>query len=96
MTMTNAAVAAVAHAPVVAEAWLPKVKAVLEDEREKMQGARDLPSDERREKMRAVREAGDKKLKEILTAEQWAKYEKMPRPGRGGGKKGGGEKKENQ
>jgi putative acyl-CoA dehydrogenase len=27
MTMTNAAVAAVAHAPAVAEAWLPKVKA---------------------------------------------------------------------
>jgi len=41
--------------------------------------------------MQASREEMGKKMKEILTAEQYEKYQKMPPPGRGPG--AGGEKK---
>lgn len=49
-----------------------------------------------REKFRALREENDKKMKEILTAEQFAKWEKDRPQGRGkvGGGKGGGKKAE--
>ena len=56
------------------DAQKPKVKDVLEDTSKQM---RDIPQDERREKGPAIREAGDKKLKEILTPDQWEKYQKM-------------------
>jgi len=62
----------------------PKVKAALEDISKKRQELRDLPQDERREKARGLREDLNKKMKEILTADQYAKYEKMTPPGRGG------------
>ena len=54
--------------------------------------------EERREKARALMEDQNKKMKEILTADQYAKYEKMPRPGRGGpgGPGAPGEKKEGE
>lgn len=74
------------------EAQKPKVKAALEDTQTKMQEARNAPQDERREKMQGIRTEEAKKMKEILTPEQYTKYEEM-RPMRGG-KKGGGEKKE--
>jgi len=73
------------------DAQKPKVKAVLEETAKKMQGVRDLPQDQRREKFQAAREEETKKLKEILTPEQFEKYQKMAqRPGKKGP---GGEKK---
>ena len=74
----------------------PKVKAVLEETDKKRQELRDLPQDERREKARGLMEDQNKKMKDILTADQYAKYEKMPRPGRGGPGAPGGEKKDGE
>jgi periplasmic protein CpxP/Spy len=54
------------------DAQKPKVKAVLDDTAKKMQ---DLAPDERREKGRKIREEETKKLKEILTPDQFKKYE---------------------
>jgi Spy/CpxP family protein refolding chaperone len=80
------------------DAQKPKVKAVLEEQDKQMQGMRDVPQEERRTKGREIREATAKKMKEILTPEQFEKYEQMPRPGRpggaGGGKKGEEKKKD--
>lgn len=72
----------------------PKVKAALEDTQSKMQEARSAPQDERREKFQTIRTEEAKKMKEILTPEQYTKYEDM-RPMRGGKKKGA-EKKDSQ
>jgi Spy/CpxP family protein refolding chaperone len=71
----------------------PKVKAALEDAQTKMQEARNAPQEERRDKARTIMADQDKKMKEILTADQYTKYVEM-RPTRGGGKKKDGEKKE--
>jgi Spy/CpxP family protein refolding chaperone len=71
----------------------PKVKAVLEDQEKKLQG---VPREERRDKMREMRPEMAKKMKEILTAEQYTKWEQL-RGGPGGkkgGKNDGGEKKD--
>ena len=68
----------------------PKVKAVLEDSQKKRQelmGDSSLSREDRREKMRGIMENEDKKLKEILTADQYAKHEKMREEMRAGGKK---------
>ena len=59
------------------DAQTPKVKAVLEEGMKKRAELRDVPQDERREKMTALREAQDKKLKEILTPEQNEKWLKL-------------------
>ena len=75
------------------EAQKPKVKAALEDTQTKMQEARSAPQDERGEKMRTIMADETKKMKEILTPEQFTKYEEM-RPARGAGEKKDGEKKE--
>jgi len=75
------------------DAQKPKVKAALEDTQTKMQEARNAPQEERRDKMRTIMADQDKKMKEILTPEQYTKYEEM-RPARGAGKKKDGEKKE--
>ena len=68
----------------------PKVKKVLEDmsakRRELFQSG--SSREEMRPKMREIQEEQDKKLKEILTADQYKKYEAMPRMG--GKKKGDG------
>jgi len=70
----------------------PKVKAVLEEQDKKLQG---VPREERRDKMREMRPEMSKKMKEILTPEQFTKYEQMRGPGgKGGGKSDGGEKKD--
>jgi len=81
----------------------PKVKAVLEASDKKRQelfsGGGSIPREERQEKMRAVRDEEAKKLKEILTAEQYSKYEKLQeeaRRSRGGEKKRGEPKKEQE
>src|SRR2546426_9983943 len=62
----------------------PKVKAVLEEEGKKMREMRDLTPEQRREKGPALREEMSKKMKGILTDEQFQKWEKMPRGGRPG------------
>ena len=59
----------------------PKVKAVLEERVKAMQGARDLTQEERQTKMKALREENTKKMKEILTADQFTKYEELQKPG---------------
>ncbi len=66
-----------------------KVKAVLQAEGEKMRGLRDLAPDERREKAKAVREETVAKMKDILTAEQFTKWQEM-RQNRGGGNRAPG------
>jgi hypothetical protein len=64
-----------------------KTETALKDQMEKMRGLREdssLSNEQKREKAMAAREAMDKEMKKILTADQYAKYEKMPGPGRGG------------
>lgn len=58
------------------DAQKPKVKALLEDMNKKRQELSSLQGQERREKMTALREEQEKKLKEILTKDQYSKYEK--------------------
>jgi len=69
----------------------PKVKAVLEDTQKKMQEAMSGGGGDRtqmREKMQPVMEAQNKKMKEILTADQYKKYQEMnDKMKKGGGKK---------
>jgi protein CpxP len=71
------------------DAEKPKVKMALEDYTKAATEARSADQSERRTKMTAAREALDKKLKDILTPEQFTKYQAMPRPGRRGGAGGG-------
>lgn len=78
-----------------------KIKALFEAEAKQMQEMRGqnstLTQEQRREKFQAMRTESDKKLKEILTADQFKKWEEMRQQmrqkGPGGDKKGG--KKEN-
>jgi len=73
-----------------------KVEAILKEEGEKMRASRDpnATPEERQAKIKAGREELSKKLKGILTADQFAKWEKMPKgrgpggPGRPGGPAG--------
>lgn len=82
------------------DAQKTKVEVVMKEQAQKRQGLRDATPEERQEKGKALREETKKKMKEILTAEQFEKFEKMPGPGRGqggpGGRRGGpaGEKPE--
>ena len=72
------------------DAQKPKVKAVLEDSQKKMTELRNdtaLDQPQRREKFQALREEELKKMKAILTPEQYTKYEAMPQGRKGGGKK---------
>ena len=70
----------------------PKVKAVLEDQAKQRQELRNVAPEDRRAKMQALREETTKKFKEILTEDQFKKYEEIQkaqqqrgRPGAGGG-----------
>lgn len=74
-----------------------KVTALFEEDGKKMRELRQdtsLSQEDRRAKMRTMREESDKKLKAILTPDQWQKWEKArPQGGpRGGGQKGEGKK----
>ena len=63
----------------------PKVQAVLDDQRKKMSELRQdttLSTEDKRAKSKTIRDEATAKLKEILTADQFAKYQKMPQPGR--------------
>ena len=73
----------------------PKVKAVLEEQQKAMEAARSATDPtEGRQKFRDAMQEGNKKMKDILTPEQYEKYStamKNKRGGKGGGK--GGDKK---
>lgn len=75
-----------------------KVTALFEDDMKKMRELRQdssLSQEDRRAKGRTLREASDKKLKEILTPDQWEKWQKVrPQGGPRGGGGGGGKKAE--
>ena len=69
---------------------IPKVKAVLDEQRQKMGELRNETDQQvLRTKMQALRTDTTAKMKEILTAEQFAKYEKMG-PGMRGNRPPGG------
>jgi hypothetical protein len=69
------------------DAEKPKVKSALEDLNKAMTDARAADQSERRTKMMAARDDFDKKMKEILTEDQYTKFKAMPR---GGGRRNGG------
>jgi Spy/CpxP family protein refolding chaperone len=82
------------------EAQKPKVEAVLKEQAEKMRALREATPQERRDKAQAMRADMDKKMKEILDAEQYAKWQKGreqsrgPREGRPDGPRGEKKSKE--
>ena len=53
----------------------PKVKAALEEQIKARQAARDLAPEEKKAKAKATHEEITKKMKEVLTADQFKKYE---------------------
>lgn len=57
----------------------PKVKAALEDTSKKMKElySGDVPQEQRREKVQPIRDGETKKMKEILTTEQFGKWQKI-------------------
>jgi Spy/CpxP family protein refolding chaperone len=68
-----------------------KLQEAVKAQRETAQGLRDLPPEERRTKMQENRQAMQAKIKEILTAEQFTKWEKIRSEARpGGGNRPGG------
>ena len=70
-----------------------KVRDAMKEQAEKMRELRDLEPEARREKMQELRGEMNARMKEILTAEQYAKWEKLRdemRPGRPGGPGAGG------
>lgn len=55
-----------------------KIKPVLADQREKVTGlSSDLSREDRRAKMKEINDATDAKLKDILTADQFTKYQEL-------------------
>jgi len=73
------------------EAEKPKVKSALEAYTKAVQEARNGDQADMRTKMTSARTDLDKKMKEILTPEQYTKYEAMPgRQGGRGGRRGQG------
>ena len=76
------------------DAQKTKLKAVFEDQTKKMRELREdtnLSQEQRQEKMRAFREENDKKMKEILTPDQFEKWQKQREQfGKRGERKGEG------
>jgi periplasmic protein CpxP/Spy len=81
-------VEAVDKAVTLTDAEKPKVKTALEEFTKAATEARAADQSERRTKMTAAREDLDKKMKDILTPDQFTKFQAMPRGGRRAG--GGG------
>ena len=76
-----------------------KVTALLKAQAETRRGLRDATPEERKEKMKAGQAEMEKKMKEILTPEQYTKWEKLRKeagPGRRGGPGGPGAEKPNK
>jgi Spy/CpxP family protein refolding chaperone len=61
-----------------------KVTAILTKAQEQIQA---LPQEERRTKGMEIREATNKEIRALLTPDQQKKFDAMPPPARGGGKK---------
>ena len=76
---------AIDAAVTLTEAEKPKVKAALEEYTKAVTAARGGDQSEMRTKMTDARDALNKKMKEILTPEQYTKFEAMPRGNRRGG-----------
>jgi len=74
----------------------PKVEALLKEQAEKIRGLRDATPEVRREKAQAMRADMDKKMKDILTADQYTSWQKMRAQGREGRGGPGGEKKKSE
>jgi Spy/CpxP family protein refolding chaperone len=73
------------------EEQTPKVKSVIEEFSKAMMDARSAAPEDRRAKVMAAREDEMKKMKEILSPEQYQKFEHMgPMGRRGPGGQGGG------
>jgi Spy/CpxP family protein refolding chaperone len=72
------------------DAEKPKVKDALEEYTKAIQEARDGDRADMRTKMTAAREGFTKKMKEILTPEQYKKLQEMPAMQPRGGRRGGG------
>lgn len=64
-----------------------KVEAAMKEQAEAVRGLRDATPEDRRAKMQTARKAFDAKMKEILTADQYTKWEKT-REQRGAGGQG--------
>ena len=62
-----------------------KVTALMKERAESMRGMKDATPEERKEKMKAGREEMQKKMKAILTPEQYTKWEKLRKEGGPGG-----------
>jgi HlyD family secretion protein len=62
-----------------------KLEPILQAGRERTRGLRELPEAERRARIQQSREETRKKIREILTPEQQAKYDESPRGGGAGG-----------
>jgi Spy/CpxP family protein refolding chaperone len=78
------------------EAQKQKVEANQKAQMEKMAKLRQdtsLTQEARREKMRALREENDTKMKEILTTEQYEKWQKLRQERPGGPGRGAGERR---
>jgi len=67
-----------------------KLQEFMKSQADKRQELRDATPEERQEKAKAMREEMNKKMKEILTPEQYTKWEKLrPAPGQRPGGPGG-------
>jgi uncharacterized protein (DUF2147 family) len=81
-------VEALDKAVTLTDAEKPKVKDAIDEFNKARTDARAGDQSDMRTKMTAAREALDKKMKEILTPDQFTKYQAMP--GRGGQRRGAG------
>ena len=72
------------------DAQQPKVKAVLEEQTKQRQALRDATPEERKTKGPALREETTKKMKEILTADQFKQYEELQKTMGSGARNAGG------
>jgi Spy/CpxP family protein refolding chaperone len=81
---------AVDKAVTLTEAEKPKVKTALEEYTKAMAEVRQADQSERQTKRAAATADLNKKMKEILTPEQYTKFQAMPRPGAGRRGQGGG------
>ena len=67
-----------------------KIQEFMKSQADKRQELRDATPEERREKAKEMRDELDKKMKEVLTADQYTKWEKLrPAPGQRPGGPGG-------
>lgn len=91
--MARERIAKMAEALQLTEAQKTKVEAAMKAQAETMRGLKDATPEERKEKMKAGREEMQKKMKEILTPEQYTKWEKLRKEGRPGWPGGPGTEK---